>query len=95
MLLARVLIATRATQQHIRLIDNLDPGHVDNISDIPRLSTDEKAGVRGVVAENGRILITVHLCPSYEYVQLYQMKIHYQIRIFFHCISSCVIFTII
>ena len=44
--LARVPISTRATRQQIRLIDNLDSGHVDNISDIPRLSTYEKAGER-------------------------------------------------
>ena len=55
----RVPISTRATRQQIRLIDNLDSGQVDNISDIPRLSTNEKAGVRGVVAENGRIVDTI------------------------------------
>ena len=45
---ARVPIATRATQQQIRLIDNLDSGYVNNVSDIPRLSTNEKTGVEGV-----------------------------------------------
>ena len=54
--LAHVPVSTTATRQQIRLIDNLDSGHVDNTSDIPRLSTNEKAGVRGVVAENGRII---------------------------------------
>ena len=49
--LARVPMSTRATQQQIRLNDNLDSGHMDSISDIPRLSTNEKAGVRGVVPE--------------------------------------------
>ena len=53
--LARVPISTRATRQQIRLIDNLDSGHMDNISDMPRLSTNVKAGVRSVVAENGRM----------------------------------------
>ena len=53
-----VPIATRATQQQIRLTDNLDSGHVDNISDIPQLSTNEKAGVGGVAAEGGRISVT-------------------------------------
>ena len=52
--LARVPIATTARQQ-IRLIDNLDSGHMDNASDIPRLSTNEKAGAEGVVAESGRM----------------------------------------
>ena len=55
------LFSTRATQQQIRLIDNLDSGHMDNISDIPQLSTNEKAGVRGVVAENGRIVVISYL----------------------------------
>ena len=41
-----------------RLIDNLDSGPVDNIPDIPRLSTNEKAGVGGVAAESGRMLNT-------------------------------------
>ena len=53
--LTRIPIATRATWQQIRLIDNLDSGHVDNVSDIPRLSRNEKAGVGGVVAESGRM----------------------------------------
>ena len=53
--LTSVPIATRATRQQIRLIDNLDSGYVDNVSDIPRLSTNEKARVRGVVAESGRM----------------------------------------
>ena len=39
----------------MRLIDNVDSGHMDKVSDTPRLLTNEKAGVRGVVAENGRI----------------------------------------
>ena len=42
------------------LIDNLDSGRVDNISDIPQLSTNEKAGVGGVPAESGR-MDTIHL----------------------------------
>ena len=54
--LSHVPVSTTATRQQIRLIDNLDSGHVDNTSDIPRLSANEKAGVRGVVAENGRII---------------------------------------
>ena len=53
--LVRVPNSTRATWQQIRLIDNLDSGHVDNISDIPQLSTNEKTGVRGVLAENERL----------------------------------------
>ena len=28
---------------------------MDNISDIPQLSTNEKAGLKGAVTENGRI----------------------------------------
>ena len=40
-----------------RLIDNLDSGRVDNIPDIPWLSTNEKAGAGGVAAESGRIHI--------------------------------------
>ena len=56
--LAGVPVYTRATWQQIILIDNLDSGHMDHISDIPRLSTNEKAGVRGVVAENGRLFIS-------------------------------------
>ena len=56
--LARVPIATRETRQHSRLIDNLNSGHVDNVSDIPRLSTNEKAGVGGLAVESGR----VHTC---------------------------------
>ena len=55
--LARVPVSTRAMWQQIRLIDNIDSGSVGNISDIPRLSTNEKARVRGVVAENGRMVI--------------------------------------
>ena len=31
---------------------------MDNISDRPRLSINEKAGVKGVVAENGRMILT-------------------------------------
>ena len=42
-------------RQQIRLIDTLASGHVDNVSDIPRLSTNEKAGVGGVAAESGRM----------------------------------------
>ena len=53
--LARIPYSTEATQHHIRLIDNLDSEHVDNISGILRLSTNEKAGVIGVVAEIGRM----------------------------------------
>ena len=53
--LARVPISTRATQQQIRLIENLDSGHVDNMLDIPWLSTNEKAGARAVVAEKSRM----------------------------------------
>ena len=53
--LARVLIGTTAMRQRIRLIDKLDSGHVDNVSDIPWLSTNEKVGVRGVAAESGRM----------------------------------------
>ena len=45
----------QSMRQQIRLIDNLDSGHVDNVSDIPRLSTNEKAGVGGVAAESGRM----------------------------------------
>ena len=58
--LACVSIATRATRQQMRLIDNLDPGHVDNVSDIPRLSTNEKSGLGGVAAESGRMLIVLY-----------------------------------
>ena len=46
-----VPIATRATRQHIRLIDNQVSGRVDIMSDIPRLSANENAGVEGVAAE--------------------------------------------
>ena len=53
----RSLFFLSSKRQQIRPIDNLDSRHVDNILDIPRLSTNEKAGVRGVVAENGRIFI--------------------------------------
>ena len=42
-------------RQHIRLIGNLDSGCVDIVSDIPRLSANEKAGVGGVAAESGRM----------------------------------------
>ena len=38
-----------------RLIDNLDSGLVDNISDILRFSANEKAGAGGLAAESGRI----------------------------------------
>ena len=38
-----------------RLTDNLDSGRVDNIPDIPRLSTNEKAVVGGMAAKSGRI----------------------------------------
>ena len=63
--LDHVPIATRATWQQIRLIDNLDSGHVDIVSDIPRLSTNEKAGVGGVAAESGRIyMIKFKFCLS-------------------------------
>ena len=37
--------------------DNIDSGHVYNIPDLPCVSTNEMAGLRGVVAENGRIII--------------------------------------
>ena len=40
-----------------RLIDNLDSRRMDNIPDIPRLSTNEKAGVGCVAAESGRIVV--------------------------------------
>ena len=49
-----------------RLTDNLDSGHVDNIPDIPRLSTNEKAGVGGVAAESGRIFYSVLLFANKE-----------------------------
>ena len=45
-LLTHIPIGTRATRQQIRVIDNLDSEHVDNISDIPGLSTNENAGVK-------------------------------------------------
>ena len=52
---SRIPNSTRATWQQIRLIDNLDSGQEYNMSDIPQLSTNEKAEVRGVAAENGRM----------------------------------------
>ena len=57
--LVLVPIATRATRQQIRLIDNLDSGHVDNVLDIPRLSNNEKDGVGGVAAESGRLYLFI------------------------------------
>ena len=65
--LARVPVSTRATRQQIRLIDNLDSGRVDNIPDIPWLSTNEKAGVGGVAAESDKMC---HSDLSYDYVIL-------------------------
>ena len=53
--LAQVPIAAGATGQQIRLIDNLDSGRVDNVSDIPRVSTNEKAGVGGVAGKSGKM----------------------------------------
>ena len=53
--LARVPVSTRPRGNRFRLIDNLDHGRVDNIPDIPRLLTNEKAGAGGVAAESGRI----------------------------------------
>ena len=53
--LARVPVSTRPTRQQIRLIDNLDSGRVDNIPDIPQLSTNEKAGVGRLAAASGRM----------------------------------------
>ena len=38
--------------------DNLDSGRVDNISDIPRLSANEKVRAGDVAAESGRIAST-------------------------------------
>ena len=55
-----VPVSTRPRGNRFRLISNLDPGRVDNILDIPRLSTNEKAGAAGVAAESGRIL-NIHL----------------------------------
>ena len=66
--LACIPIATRATRQQIRLIDNLDSGHVDNVSDILQLSTNEKAGVGGVVAESGRIVPLSYISTVYFYL---------------------------
>ena len=40
--LARVSVCTRPMRQHIRLIDILDYGRLDNIPGIPRLSTKQK-----------------------------------------------------
>ena len=54
--LACVPVSTRPHGNRFRLIDNLDPGHVDNIPDISRLSTNEKALAGGLAAESGRIL---------------------------------------
>ena len=48
--LARVPVSTRPMLQHIRLINILDYVSVDNIPDIPRLSTNQKAGAGSVVA---------------------------------------------
>ena len=60
--LARVPIATWAKGSSFRLIGNLDSGRVDKVSDIPRLSTSEKAGAGGVVAESGRMVFCPQLC---------------------------------
>ena len=61
--LTRVPVSSRPTRQQIRLIDNLDSGRVDYIPDIPRLSTNEKAGVGGVAAESGRF---IRYCDPYD-----------------------------
>ena len=53
--LARVPVSTRPRGNRFRLIDNLDPGRMDNIPDMPRLSTNEKAGVGGVATESGKM----------------------------------------
>ena len=47
-----------------RLIDNLDSARVDNIPDIPRLSTNEKVGAGGVAAESGRMDVADLFTPD-------------------------------
>ena len=39
---------------------------MDNVSEIPRLSTNENAGVGGVVAESGRIRYSPHYILGYS-----------------------------
>ena len=55
--------------------DNLDSGHVDNIPDIPRLSTNEKAGLRGVAAESGRMQDTQILSKKFMILNQYVITV--------------------
>ena len=58
--LAHVPVSSRPRGNRFRLIDNLDPRRVDNIPDVPWLSTNVKAGAGGVAAKSGRIQHSAH-----------------------------------